>query len=79
MRYEHEHRAPPVLTERESAYFEAWSNPPDLSPNLIRFFDEYVHDSRAGFMMVGNGGYLSPRDIVAMSVVPAATPALAAL
>jgi hypothetical protein len=34
-----------------------------LSRNLIRFFDLYVHDSRAGFLNIDSSGYLRPRHI----------------
>jgi hypothetical protein len=49
------------LSEEQLAYWEVWLNPPALSPNLIRFFDRYVHDSRAGFLRVDSSGYLRPR------------------
>jgi hypothetical protein len=58
------------LSDEEAAYWDAWLNPPALSPGLIRFFDEYVHDSREGFMGIGNGGYLTPRPVVEPSGVP---------
>lgn len=52
------------LTDEQLAYWDAWLNPPTLSPNLIRFFDKYVHDSRAGFIDVDSSGYLRPRRIM---------------
>jgi hypothetical protein len=55
------------LSEDELAYWKAWLNPPDLSANLIRFFDRYVHDSRAGFIRIDGGGYLLPRQLVAVA------------
>jgi hypothetical protein len=55
------------LSADELAYWKAWLNPPELSANLIRFFDRYVHDSRAGFIRIDGGGYLLPRQIVAIS------------
>jgi len=59
------------LSDGEAAYWEAWLNPPTLSPNLVRFFDEYVHDSRAGFAItIGIGGYLMPRQIIEPSGAP---------
>ncbi|MBY4732388.1 hypothetical protein K6V90_17790, partial [Cupriavidus pauculus] len=47
--------------------WKAWLNPPELSANLIRFFDRYVHDSRAGFIRIDGGGYLLPRQLVAVA------------
>lgn len=52
------------LTNEQLAYWNAWLNPPKLSENLIRFFDHYVHDSRAGFLAIDAGGYLRPRRIM---------------
>lgn len=62
--YRSEINSPPKTTDTEVAYLEAWLNPPTLSANLVRFFDEYVHDSRAAFMSIGNGGYLMPRRVI---------------
>ncbi len=53
-----EHNKP--LSEAERAYWEAWLNPPALSPNLVRFFDHYVHDSRPGFPRIDSRGYSAP-------------------
>jgi hypothetical protein len=53
------------LTQQEAAYWDAWLKPPELSPELIRFFDRYVHDSRAGFLRIDSSGYLRPREIIA--------------
>ncbi|SDB99046.1 Uncharacterized alpha/beta hydrolase domain [Cupriavidus sp. YR651] len=61
------------LTDQEAAYWDAWLNPPALSPNLIRFFDQYVHDSRAGFLRIDASGYLRPRQIIETAVPPTAT------
>ena len=55
------------LSADELAYWKAWLNPPELSANLIRFFDRYVHDSRAGFIRIDGGGYLLPRQLVAVA------------
>lgn len=52
------------LTDEQLAYWNAWLTPPTLSENLIRFFDHYVHDSRAGFIAIDAGGYLRPRRIM---------------
>ncbi|MEX3689228.1 DUF2235 domain-containing protein [Paraburkholderia sp. BR14263] len=52
------------LSEEQLAYWEAWLNPPTLPANLIRFFDQYVHDSRAGFLRIDSSGYLRPRQII---------------
>lgn len=52
------------LSDEELAYWDAWLNPPTLSSNVIRFFDQYVHDSRAGFLRVDGSGYLKPRQIM---------------
>jgi hypothetical protein len=52
------------LSDEQLAYWDAWLNPPALSPNLIRFFDQYVHDSRAGFLRIDSSGYLRPRQII---------------
>lgn len=52
------------LSDAQSAYWDAWLNPPPLSSNMIRFFDNYVHDSRAGFLRIDGGGYLLPREII---------------
>ncbi|APA88787.1 DUF2235 domain-containing protein [Paraburkholderia sprentiae WSM5005] len=52
------------LSEEQLAYWDAWLNPPTLSPGLIRFFDHYVHDSRAGFLRIDSSGYLRPRQII---------------
>jgi hypothetical protein len=57
-----------VLSEMEGRYWEAWLNPPELSPNLLRFFDQYVHDSRAGFLRIDSAGYLRPRQIIEPSI-----------
>ncbi|WP_246641548.1 T6SS phospholipase effector Tle1-like catalytic domain-containing protein [Paraburkholderia edwinii] len=51
------------LSAAEQAYWEAWLNPPTLSRFLVRFFDLYVHDSRAGFLNIDSSGYLRPRHI----------------
>ncbi|CAN7335481.1 DUF2235 domain-containing protein [Trinickia sp. LjRoot230] len=56
------------LSEEQLAYWEAWLNPPTLSPNLIRFFDQYVHDSRAGFLRIDSSGYLRPRLVVDVQI-----------
>jgi len=53
------------LSEAELIYWEAWLNPPALSSNLIRFFDHYVHDSRAGFLRIDSSGYLRSRELIA--------------
>ncbi len=59
---------PPKLSPEEQAYYDAWLNPPMLSDSLIRFFDQYVHDSRAGFeSFIGKGLYLTAREIIAPS------------
>jgi hypothetical protein len=56
---------PPKLSHDEEAYYAAWLNPPTLSEELLRFFDAYVHDARAGFQsFIGKGLYLSPRQII---------------
>jgi hypothetical protein len=60
------------LSAAERAYWEAWLNPPTLSRNLIRFFDCYVHDSRAGFLNIDSSGYLRPRHIREVPATPAA-------
>jgi hypothetical protein len=52
------------LTEEQLAYWDTWLNPPTLPPNLIRFFDQYVHDSRAGFLRIDSSGYLRPRQVI---------------
>jgi hypothetical protein len=52
------------LSEHELAYWNAWLNPPTLSANLLRFFDQYIHDSRAGFLNIDTSGYLRPRQII---------------
>jgi hypothetical protein len=52
------------LSEEQLAYWGAWLNPPALSPNLIRLFDQYVHDSRAGFLRIDSSGYLQPRQVI---------------
>ncbi|MFM0064739.1 T6SS phospholipase effector Tle1-like catalytic domain-containing protein [Paraburkholderia aspalathi] len=62
---------PPRLSHDEEAYYAAWLNPPVLSESLMRFFDTYVHDSRAGFQSaIGKGLYLSPRLIIEPSGGP---------
>jgi Uncharacterized alpha/beta hydrolase domain (DUF2235) len=73
------------LSEEQLAYWDAWMNPPTLSPNLIRFFDQYVHDSRAGFLRIDSSGYLRPRQVIddvpaarATASEPEATPVPAA-
>jgi len=60
------------LSDEEAAYWEAWLNPPTLSSNLLRFFDKYVHDSRAGFLRVDSSGYFRPRRIIEPSGMPKA-------
>lgn len=53
---------PTPLSPDEEAYYEAWLNPPKLSDSLMRFFDTYVHDSRAGFTVpIGRKLYLTRR------------------
>ena len=59
------------LSEEQLAYWNAWLNPPTLSPTLIRFFDQYVHDSRAGFLRIDSSGYLKPRQIIEVKGVRA--------
>jgi hypothetical protein len=59
---------PIPLSADEDARYQAWLNPPQLSEGLLRFFDRYVHDSRAGFQAaIGKGLYLSPREIIGPS------------
>lgn len=60
------------LTEQEAAYWDAWLNPPTLSPGLLKMFDMYVHDSRAGFLRVDSSGYLRPREIIELPSLPKA-------
>jgi hypothetical protein len=69
-------RVPAKLSHDEAAYYAMWLNPPTLSPALTKFFDTYVHDSRAGFQsFIGKGAYLSPREIIEPSGEhPAARP-----
>ncbi|WP_084656310.1 T6SS phospholipase effector Tle1-like catalytic domain-containing protein [Pandoraea norimbergensis] len=71
-----EHPLNKPLDEKQLAYWNAWLNPPALSPNLLRFFDRYMHDSRAGFLDVDSSGYLRPRRImdVPWDITPAANP-----
>ncbi|HEX7907360.1 MAG TPA: DUF2235 domain-containing protein [Paraburkholderia sp.] len=52
------------LSGEEAAYWDAWLHPPTLSPDLVRFFDQYVHDSRAGFLRIDSSGYFRPRQLV---------------
>ncbi|KWW33343.1 type VI secretion system (T6SS) phospholipase Tle1-like effector [Cupriavidus metallidurans] len=61
------------LSDEQLRYWNTWLNPPELSANLIRFFDQYVHDSRAGFLNIDSSGYLQPRQIIDGSVPPKAT------
>ncbi|MFP3563279.1 T6SS phospholipase effector Tle1-like catalytic domain-containing protein [Paraburkholderia sp. SIMBA_030] len=58
------------LSDEEAAYWEAWLNPPTLSPGLVRLFDQYVHDSRAGFLRIDSSGYFRPRQIIEPSGTP---------
>ncbi|PLZ02363.1 hypothetical protein CY652_11565 [Burkholderia sp. WAC0059] len=58
------------LSDEEAAYWEAWLNPPTLSPDLMRFFDLYVHDSRAGFLRIDSSGYFRPRKLIEPSGIP---------
>lgn len=60
------------MTDDEYAYWNAWLNPPTLSAQLVRFFDQYVHDSRAGFLLIDNSGYLKPRQVMDVEGSPAA-------
>lgn len=56
---------PLPLSPEEEAYYQAWLNPPKLSASLMHFFDTYVHDSRAGFIMpIVRGLYLTRRTII---------------
>ncbi|RDK03184.1 T6SS phospholipase effector Tle1-like catalytic domain-containing protein [Paraburkholderia lacunae] len=72
-----------LLSDEEAAYWDAWLNPPTLSPDLVRFFDQYVHDSRAGFLRIDSSGYLRSRQIIEPSgtlktvAQPVAAPQLA--
>ena len=59
------------LSNEQLAYWDAWLNPPTLSPHMIRFFDDYVHDSRAGFLRIDASGYLMPRKIIDVDVADA--------
>jgi uncharacterized protein (DUF2235 family) len=69
--YNSETNAPRRVSEDEAAYLDAWLNPPTLSANLLRFFDQYVHDSRAGFSVkLGAGGYFLPRVLIEASGAP---------
>jgi len=62
---------PPKLTDEERVYYETWINPPAVSQGILRFFDHYVHDSRAGFpSWIGKGLYLTPREIISPSGAP---------
>jgi T6SS, Phospholipase effector Tle1-like, catalytic domain len=58
------------LSKEEAAYWDAWLNPPTLSPGLLSMFDKYVHDSRAGFLRIDSSGYLRPRQIIELSAPP---------
>ncbi|MGA7813067.1 MAG: hypothetical protein WCA53_09125, partial [Caballeronia sp.] len=58
------------LSEEEAAYWDAWLNPPTLSPGLLKLFDKYVHDSRAGFLRIDSSGYFRPRQIIEPSSLP---------
>ncbi|ALS58950.1 type VI secretion system Vgr family protein [Pandoraea norimbergensis] len=51
-------------------------NPPTLSPNLLRFFDHHIHDSRAGFRDFDASSYLRPRRIMDLpwDIKPASQP-----
>ena len=56
---------PVPLSPEDEAYYQAWLNPPKLSPGLMHLFDTYVHDSRAGFTVpIVRGMYLTRRLIV---------------
>lgn len=56
---------PVPLPPEDDAYYQAWLNPPKLSPGLMHFFDTYVHDSRAGFTVpIMRGMYLTRRLIL---------------
>jgi len=60
--------SPVPLSPEEEAYYNAWLNPPRLSPGLMEFFDNYIHDSRAGFAVpIVRGMYLTRRLIIAPS------------
>ncbi|WP_413184074.1 T6SS phospholipase effector Tle1-like catalytic domain-containing protein [Paraburkholderia sacchari] len=57
--------APAPLSPDEEAYYQAWLNPPKLSPGLMHFFDTYIHDSRAGFTVpIVRGMYLTRRLVI---------------
>lgn len=58
------------LSDEEAAYWDAWLNPPTLSPGLVRLFDQYVHDSRAGFLRIDSSGYFRPRQLIEPSGTP---------
>ncbi|MFP3563280.1 hypothetical protein [Paraburkholderia sp. SIMBA_030] len=58
------------LSDEDGAYWDAWLNPPTLSPDLVRFFDQYVHDSRAGFLCIDSSGYIRPRQVIEPSGTP---------
>ncbi len=61
-----------VMSDEEAAYWEAWLNPPTLSPGLMKMFDKYVHDSRAGFLRIDSSGYLRPRLVIVPPNAPKA-------
>ncbi|MBB5409211.1 hypothetical protein HDG34_003152 [Paraburkholderia sp. HC6.4b] len=57
--------APVPLSPEEETYYQAWLHPPKLSRGLMDFFDNYVHDSRAGFAIpIVRGMYLTRRLII---------------
>jgi hypothetical protein len=53
-----------LMSDEESAYWDAWLNPPTLTPGQMEMFDKYVHDSRAGFLRIDSSGYLRPRLVI---------------
>ncbi|WP_433695248.1 T6SS phospholipase effector Tle1-like catalytic domain-containing protein [Paraburkholderia phenoliruptrix] len=59
------------LSDEQRGYWNAWLSPPALSSGLLRLFDQYVHDSRAGFLRIDSSGYLRPRQVIDVSGVHA--------
>ncbi|MBA8733528.1 phospholipase effector Tle1 domain-containing protein [Chromobacterium violaceum] len=58
---------PYELNSRQLTYWDAWEKSVVPDEKITKFFDFYVHDSRAGFTF-NSGDYLEPREVLERKV-----------
>ncbi|AVG15492.1 hypothetical protein CFN79_06250 [Chromobacterium vaccinii] len=58
---------PYELNSRQLAYWDTWEKSVVPDEKITKFFDFYVHDSRAGFTF-NSGDYLEPREVLERKV-----------